>query len=312
MFGNGRYVGSYNGTTFDDGDGAAGLDFKAGSEVVVGVYNGGWNYVAVNYPSIAGNNSNEATIYIWDGESASWEDTITIKGRIGAMLLDNGTIYVWYQEENADGGYKLGYIYGNSIKELETYNGSMPLYYQVCKSGGHLAWVSNGRVYAWGTAIKNKIAPFMFDYMDAGLATGGGLGNPFGTLLVASTDGASAFQFNKASGLEVTSEFYTLLFDVTNGRSQSMIDEIILDIYPMANGAKLKLKVLPDINLALSAELGSLSYATDGATAIRKHFYPKMECKNFKIKGDYRSGSSSNSVQVRQINIYGHYLNKDG
>jgi len=307
-FGNGRYVGTYDGTTLDIGTGDAGLDFKAGSEVAALTKTNDWYFIGVNYPAIAGNNSNEAAIYTWNGVATTWGSYVIIKGRIGALLADNGIVYVWYQEENADGGYKLGYVNGNMIQELESYEGSMPLYYQVTKQGGILNWISNHKVYSWGTLNKKVVPPVLFNLMDGGLSEVGGLGNPFGTLMIASHDGASAYQLAKASGLDVNSEAYSLVFDVTKGNKHGMISEILVDIYPMSTGARMDINILPDLVVANSASIGTISHTGDGATIIRKSFYPNKECDNFKLKYDYVNGSTTNTVKVRKIKIFGHYL----
>lgn len=308
VFGNGRYVGSFDGITLDKGDGDYGLDLKAGSEVADGCYTNGYNYIGVNYPSIAGDNANEAIIYIWNGETTSWENTIKIEGRIGALLADNGTVYVWYQEENEDGGYKLGYVNGNMIQELESYDGSIPLYYQKTKSGGILNWISNGKVYSWGTLNKKVVPPVLFNLMDGGLSEVGGLNNPFGTLMIASTDGSSAYQFAKASGLDTNSEAYSLVFNVTQGNKHGLIDEILFDIYPMETGARMDVTIFPDLVVANSASIGTISYSIDGATKIKKSFYPTKELDNFKLKYSYKNGSATKTVKIRGIKIFGHYL----
>ena len=307
-FGNGQYVGTYDGTTLDIGTGAAGLDFKTGSEVADLAKTNDWYYIGVNYPSISGDNSNEAIIYTWNGVATTWENYTVLKGRIGALLSDNGVVYVWYQEENTDGGYKFGYINGSMIQELESYDGSMPSYYQVTKAKGFLNWISNDKVYSWGTANKKVVPPVLFNLMDGGLANVGGLANPFGTLMVASFDGSSAYQFAQASGLDVTSEAYSLVFDVTSGNKHGIIDQILFELYPMETGARMDVAVFPDLVVANSASVGTISHSADGDTKIHKSFYPNTSCRNFKLKCDYTNGSATNTVKIRSIKIFGHYL----
>lgn len=307
-FGNGQYVGTYDGTTLDIGTGAAGLDFETGSEVADLAKTNDWYYIGVNYPSIAGDNSNEALIYTWNGVATTWENYIVLKGKIGALLSDNGVVYCWYQEENTDGGYKLGYINGSMIQELESYEGSMPLYYQKTKGKGFLNWISDGKVISWGTANKKVVPPVLFNLMDGGLSEVGGLANPFGTLMVASHDGSSAYQLAKASGLDTTSDAYSLVFDVTKGNKHGIIDEILFNIYPMETGARLDVTIFPNLVVANSAAVGTISHTGDGDTKIRKSFFPNKELDNFKLKYDYSNGSASKTVKVRSIKIFGHYL----
>ena len=307
-FGNGQCVGTYDGTTLDIGTGDAGLDFKTGSEVADLAKTNDWYYIGVNYPSVSGDNSNEAIIYTWNGVATTWENYIVLKGRIGALLSDNGVVYCWYQEENTDGGYKFGYINGSMIQEIESYDGSMPSYYQVTKAKGFLNWISDGKVYSWGTANKKVVSPILFNLMDGGLANVGGLANPFGTLMVASFDGSSAYQLSKASGLDVDSEAYSLVFDVTKGNKHGIIDEILFEIYPMETGARMDVKVLPNLVVANSANVGTISHSADGETKIHKSFYPNTSCRNFKLKYSYANGSASKTVKVRSVKVFGHYL----
>lgn len=314
LFGNKNYVGLFDGTTIDVGGGTIpvgtathALDFKSGSVVSCLAYTGGWAYVGVNYPDVSGANANDAAIYLWDTLSESWETDITFRGRIGAMLTDNGVVYVWYEEEHADGGYKFGYVNGGQVTEIESYAGSMPSYNQVTKHGGFIQWVSDGKVMTWGTKNKKVVAPVLFNLMDGKWSTVDAIGNPFGELLIASRSGTS-YDLSKNSGIDTGANAYTLSFDVTNGQKHGIIDQVQIETYPLTESAKVDIAIIPDMNVANSSLVGTMGQQLDGTGTIRKMFDPSVECDNFKLKFSYSGSSTANPVKVRKFKIFGHYV----
>lgn len=302
FFANGPYVGDFDGTTLN----ADALDFKTGSQVDSLCYASNRIWAAVNYPSVAGANSNQGEIFLWDTVASSWEDSIPVQGRIGALYADNGIVYCWYQGKNSDGGYKLGYVYGNTVKELASYDGGMPLYYQVFKLHGQVCWVAGSEIYAWGTPSRDYVPPALYSFSDGGYANVTGIGAPFNDLLIASNDGSTNYRLAKHSGLETASDYYTLSFDVTSGKYESRITEVVIDYYSTATGARVDATLLTDLD-GTSTTLGTISHANDSG-AIRKKFYPNVTADNFRIKLDWSNGSATNALKVRKINVRGNYL----
>lgn len=154
-----------------------------------------------------------SSIFIYDGVSENFDTEIGLAGNIGAMFVDNGITYVFYEDTTSSGGYKLGYIYGNSVKELCSFTGSLPVYGQVTKYKNFITWVSGEKIWAFGSAY-NGMTAMVFQLTDGGLGTVGALSSPFGTPLVASTDGDSTYQLNKFYGYETNCYWYSMMFPV--------------------------------------------------------------------------------------------------
>ena len=223
---------------------------------------------------------------MWDTQSESWESDISFRGRLGAMLTDNGVVYVWYEEEHIDGGYKFGYVSGSQLVEIESYNGSMPEYNQVTKQGGFINWISAGKVMTWGTANKKVVSPVIFNSMDGAWSTVDAIGSPFGEILIASRSGA-VYDLSKASGIDTGANAYSINFDTMSGDKHGMISKIQLETYPLTISAKVNLTIIPDMSLAKSAVVGTMGQQLDGAGIISKEFTPGIECNDFKLKFDY-------------------------
>ena len=89
---NGRYVAEWNGTTATDDS----FDTEDADSVIVSI---AWNqnrlWIAANKPNVSGRN--EASVYIWDGNSPSWESQIKIGGKVGALYVKNGITFVFYK-----------------------------------------------------------------------------------------------------------------------------------------------------------------------------------------------------------------------
>jgi hypothetical protein len=270
-------------------------------------YTGGWAYVGVNYPDVTGSNANDASIYLWDTQAESWETDISFRGRLGAMLTDNGVVYVWYEEEHTDGGYKFGYVNGSQVTEIESYAGSMPEYNQVSKQGGFINWISAGKVMTWGTANKKVVAPVLFNSMDGKWSAVDAIGSPFGELLIASRSGTT-YDLSKASGIDTGANAYTLTFDTTTGDKHAIIDKIRIETYPLTVSAKVNITIIPDMSLAKSAVVGTVGQQLDGTGTIQKEFTPGTECDNFKLKFSYSGSSTANPVKVRKFKVFGHYI----
>lgn len=309
-FGNGAGVGYYDP---DDGVGgtlsALDLDVPTGSQCVDVRYLNSRVWAAVNFPNTSSGNQSVGIIYVWAGVGvSSWDDfpNPRIQGKIGAIYPFNSTMFVWYQEVGFTGGYKLGYVRGNAIQEVASYSGSLPDWSQVFEHQGMLAWVSDGKIYRWGSSHR-QVPVVLSQYMDCGYATVGAVATPFGTVMAASTDGGSNFRLANASGFDTTSSWKSLMFQV--GRSQ--VDRVILSFNSLESGARVDALLRADrglssVSLAKEGQTGSISYTSD-AGQVEKSFSPQFSIKDeFSIEFDYASGSASKTVEIRRIRIWGH------
>ena len=313
-FGNGRYVGYYDQSTttisVDD------LDLPVGSKVVDLAYPDSLVWAAVNYPNLSGSNANVGYIYTWRGVGiSSWEDQplIRFNGTIGAIYVKDGRVFVWYQDLSgvSSGGYKLGVVEGNAIRQLRAYSGTLPNFAQRGEYQNMLAWISDGKLHVFG-AIDDQLPAFHAIHADGGYATAGALSVPFGTPLISSTDGATNFQLAKFSGYSILSTWKSIVFSAVD----SVIDEV--RIYYKSQGASARCDVTVSYNQAASSLLlqksgqtGTLTHANDGSY-IFKSFYPKLSVQDFRIDLSWTSGSAANPMDIREIIIFGHTEAKEG
>jgi len=301
-FGNGRYVGYYDGV--NDVISVDELDLMADAQVVDIGYAGGKVVIAANLPNLTGNNANYGVIYFWDGISESWEEpTIEVPGRIGSILIRGGAIYVFYTELSSS-AYKLGYVQGNTIQEIESFSGSLPLFYQKTIFKGMIAWISNAKVHLWGTRTSDLPVQHS-QYMDCGHATAGGLANTFGSLVVASTDGSTNFKISKPSGYATSARWYSLTFPV----AVSIIDKIRVHYNALTTDARVDFTLRYNRG-ASTLSLGDVRYANESGT-LRKTISIGQEVDDFRLELSWANGSASNPLDIRMIEIFGHSLEKD-
>lgn len=288
---NGSVVATWNGTAANN----TAFDTKDTDIVLVSqVWNQNKFWFAGNKPNVGGRN--EASIFIWDGTSPSWENRIRVNGKIGALFVKNGITFVWYQKNLSQGIITLGYCDGTQIKDIKNYKGSLPNYYQVCDYEDFIIWVSGTDVFAWGGGdvdINTRI-------FKLGVCGTGGLANPFGTPITAFAD-----KLEKFSGYTVTSSFKTLLFDATKDGRRSMIDTVKFNFEKMADGARVDF--IFKNNKGVSVISGIVSYLLYGAVTT-KNFTPKKLTENFRIEMNYANGSVTKSVLIKNIRITGHTI----
>lgn len=314
-YGNGRYVGYYDKDTGVGGTLATtALDIDQDGQVVDVGYKDSRVLVAMNVPNLTGNNACKGRIYYWRGVGASsWDDQplVIVNGRIGAILVDNGSVFVWYEKIDPlrSNLYTLGVVNGNRVEDIQTFTGTLPLYYQVGTYGNLLQWVSNGLIYLWGSADRKSPASFM-QFADGGHATAGGLAAPFGTPIIASTDGGTNFTLGKLSGYDTSASWTSVTFDVY----RSVIDRVKAYFESTATGSRCDVIIQSNkagtaTTLQKSGETGSISHTND-SSKISKFFDPKIECEDFRVKLDWSNGSSTNNQKIRKIVIEGHWLEK--
>jgi len=299
--GNKNYVSSYDGSV----DTATEKDLDLPSDCVIQDLAWASNriWIAANRPDVSGSNKNIASIYVWDGNSPSWDDEIVVMGRIGALFVRNGVVFVFYQDVTSSGGYKLGYVNGLSISEIVSFTGSLPSFYQVTDYKNFILWVSGGKIWAWGAAERNT-PTLLFQIATAGYSNVGGLACPFGIPMVASYSG-TLYRLAKFSGYNVNCYWYSLLFDVTDNYRRSMIDKIKFNFDPLNAGAGFFYTL--ENNKGSILKTGTVSYESDGAITT-KDFYPRCEAENFRIKLSWNNGSTTTPVSIRNIKISGHTL----
>lgn len=310
-FGNGAGVGYFDPDT--NTLSAIDLDIPTGSQVVDVRYKDSRVWLAANFPNLTGVNNTIGIVYVWGGVGvSSWDDfpNPRINGKIGAMLNIGSTMFIWYQEVGFTGGYKLGYIRGNEVVELESYSGTLPNFAQVFELRGHIAWQSNGLLHLWGSSNK-KIPVAHSQYMDLGYSTIGGVATPFGVVMAASNQ-SSSYKIAKASGYDTSSSWKEVML----GFGPSMVDKVRVHFTPPSTGARVDIKLTRDQGLETKTltrkgQTGSITAAND-ANRCFKDFAPSLTIQDeVSVEADFTNGSSSNPVLIRQIEVWGHTVDKD-
>jgi len=300
-FGNGQYIGSYD-PVADELDTQA-LDFQADAQVVDIDYDNGRIVAAVNSPNLGGVNNNIGGIFYWNTTSTFYDDQPNprIKGTVGAMYIKDGVVFVWYKKGNAQ-GYSFGYVNGNRVQLIRSYEGGIPNFGQTTEDSGFIQWVSDDLIYRWG-AEDESLDATMSQYCDGGYSTVGAIAVPFDELMISSYE-TTSFRLAKTSGYDVVSNWKTPMFDV----APSIVDEIIVHYEPTATGARTDLVLRYDrggSNLAV----GNINHATDGALVV-KVFKPKQRVEDFRLEFDWANGSTSNNFTIRKVEINGHVLER--
>lgn len=306
-FANGRYIGSYDGTTLQ----TQALDLSTGSVVASIAWLNDRLWIAANKPSTTQSNvKTEASIYVWNGTTDSWDSSITFPGLIGALFVRRGIMYVWYAEISTTGLYKLGYISGNAIVDLCQFSGSLPMYYQVTEYKDFLMWVSSGVIYAWGSG-EASLPARLFQYCDGGYTNVGGVGTPFGKLLIGSYDGVSTYRFAQVFNYDTACNWKSLLFDITgeNEHESGAVEKIRINFEKLTSGAAVALALVDNQGRTIYSD--AISYAKATATTP-KHTLTSVLIplngkitENFRIEFDYTSGSTTAPVKIKNIKIWG-------
>lgn len=296
--GNGRYVTSYNGTTFIQ----QALDLPTGAVIQSVRWMSDRLWIAANRTSITGSNKNTASIFVWDGTTDSWEAEIKLMGTVGGMHVKNGILFVFYQDITSTGGYKLAYVGGSNVVDLANFTGALPAFYQITDYKDFIIWNSNGSIWAYGSGDKD-MPNRLFQLADGGHATVGGLACPFGTPIVASYDGASAYRIALFSGYDTNASWKSTIFDVTGDAEHSGIDTVRINFEELESGARVDWSLKNNQGDTIYSDV--ISYAKLGAKTTA--FYPLNGkiAENFRVEFDYSNGSTSATVKIKNVKVYG-------
>lgn len=297
-FANGRYVGSWDGTTLLP----LALDLPTGTVVQSIAWNSERLWIVANKPSTTGSNKNTASIYLWDGTTNSWEAEIRLMGTAGGCHVKNGILFVFYQDITSTGGYKLAYVSGGSITDIANYQGTLPEFGQITDYKDFIIWVSSGLVYAYGAGDKD-LPVRLFQLADGGFSTVGALACPFGTPMVASNQ-TTSFKLAKFSGYDVNCTYKTLIFDVTGETGLSRLGTIVWNFEQLASGASVVWSLVSNNGKTIFTD--TISYSKLGAATSSVTELNGLLAENFRIELNFASGSTSNPVKFKNVKVYGN------
>lgn len=308
VFGNGRYVGTYTGTTATLA--LTKLDFGNDAEVVDVAFNGNQWILAVN-SGVSGTNKNESSIFLWGGAGINsiLDDQLDVgPQKIGFVYPVGGVVYVAYQDLTTTAGYKIGYISGRKLKALGYFTGSLPNFAQKTMYKDTIIFLSNGLVYSCGASTEDL--PIQLSQLaDGGYATCGALAAPFGTPMIASTDGASNFRLAKFSGYDTACTWRNIVTPLAEGRKVGTIDTIT--VLTKTLGASARCDLIVEYNQASSNSSTKQITTTGKRRHLLKNFaLPVGGVEDFRIFLNWANGSASNDCAIREIQIVGHYIEK--
>lgn len=320
-FSNGRYVGSYDGTTFIP----LALDLPTNSVIQSIAWNGDRLWITANRPNVSGTNKNTASIYVWDGTTDSWETEIKLMGAVGGLHVKNGSVFVFYQDISSTGGFKLAYINGTQIVDLANYSGGLPKFYQITDYKDFVIWnttslnalwsistfpwqltspwtttTGDDLIYAFGSGDKDLPVKF-FQIADSGFTTAGAVSCPFGTVMIASNESTS-YKLASFSGFDVNSNWKSLIFDVSGENNLSKIKRVKINFEQLTTGARVDWKLLDNTGRTIYSDI--ISYTKLGAKTSAT-YNVNLLTENFRVEFNYSNGSTTSTVKIKNVKVFG-------
>lgn len=306
VFGNGRYLGTFNTTSTTLA--ATKLDFGQDATVADVCFNANQWLIAVNQGSGVSTDRQSASIFLYDASATTslLTDEIAVGvQKIGFILPIEGIVYVAYQDVSTTGGFCIGYINGRSIKPLRYFTGTLPTFAQKTLYNNTIAFISNGLVYSCGAVIET-LPVQLSQLASGGYSTVGAIAAPFGTLMVASTQSTS-FKLAKFSGYDTSCNWRTVVVPTINENYIGYIDRVVVLTNTLGAGARCDLII--EANQAAST--GSTQQIT--TTGKRRHSFTTLgltAIEDFRIFLNWANGSTSNPVKIRRIEVQGHYTER--
>lgn len=301
LFGNGQYVGLYI-----EGTGTLNvqhLDFGVGSEVADIVFTSNNFWIAVN-----SGEGKRGQVYLYDAgaQSNQLSDEAGLGDQqIGFLYVYNGNVYVAYEDTSSD-AYVIGYVAGKAIKPLRYFSGTLPDHRQKALYRDTIIFSNGTNVMSMGASVEQL--PLQISALaDGGYATIGAIACPFGTPMVASTDGGSNYRIAKFSGYATDSVWKSKLYDITNGRMIGKIQNIIVYSKRLAANARCDISIETDQALAESSQ-----YEYSGTGTTRKTFRAinAPAAEDYRLVISWENGNATNDCPIRKVIVQGNYVER--
>jgi len=299
VFGNGRYAGVYvEGLAALD---VQKLDFGEGSEVVDVVFSANQWWIAVNYGE-----GKRGQVYLYDGSAISnilSDEAGVGDQQIGFLYVMNGIIYVAYEDTSSD-GFILGWLKGRQIKPLRYFSGSLPNHRQKALYRNTIIFASGVNIMSGGAPIE-QLPVQISTLADGGHATIGGVASPFGTPMVASSDGGSNHRLAKFSGFSKDSNWKSVFVDITKGKNLGKIHTLIVMTKALVGSAR--------ADLTLEGNQGTeTSTAMQVKTADKtRHVFKSIDLKaveDIRLAISYANGDTTNACPIRKVVALGKFI----
>lgn len=307
VFGNGRYLGLYNATS--DTLSPTKLDFGNNHEVADVVFHANQWLLAVNY-GVTGTNRTTSQVFLYDGSGVSsiLSDEVAVGvQRIGFLFPIDGVVFIAYQDLSFAGGFKIGFINGRQITDIGSFTGSLPGFNQKTLYKNTILYATSGLIYSTG-AVIDSLPIQTSAHADGGYATVGALAAPFGTPMVASTDGGSNQRLAKFSGLSTASTWRSIVVPTIKGIHKGYIDRIIVITTTLGANARCDLQLEYDQASANSGTVKQITTANKRRHVFKDLAPASKTIEDFRVFLDWSNGNASNGCPIRKIIVEGHFI----
>ncbi|MCR4307112.1 MAG: hypothetical protein NUV80_00970 [Candidatus Berkelbacteria bacterium] len=307
VFGNGRYLGVYDQSS--DTLSYTKLDFGPDAEVIDVIFHANLWWIAVNY-GVAGTNSNYSEIFLYDGSATATvlnDETGIGRQKIGFLYVLNGRVFVAYQDLSSTGGFRIGYISGRQLISIASFTGTLPGFHQKTLYKNTILFVSNALLWSAG-AVSDDLPIQISQIADGGYATVGAIAAPFGTPMVASTDGGSNHRLAQFSGFDTACTWRSVVVPVIQGKYVAHLDYVVVRTKVLGASARCDLQI--EYNQAVSSNT-AIQITGTGATRFVKALGIK-DVEDMRVFLDWSSGHATNDCGIKEIQIWGHFVMKPG
>lgn len=300
LFGNGRYVGVYTGQT--DTIAPTKLDFGNDAEISDIAYNANQWFLAINKGSTG---RTEAQIYLYDasGVSTILDDEVAVgTQKIGFIYVLNGIIFLAYQDLSST-GYKIGYVNKRRIINLGSFTGALPSYAQKTLYKNTIIFLASNAVWSSGSII-GELPIQISQLAGTGYATVGAIASPFGTPMIASTDGSTNYRLAKFSGYDTTSSWKSIVVPVNRGKYKGYIDNVTVLTNTLGSSAR------ADLTIEYNQAAGTTTLKQITGSGNNKFEFDNFDVgsiNDFRVAIDYSNGNATNPVNIRNILVEGHW-----
>lgn len=301
VFGNGRYVGVYvQGLGTLD---AHKLDFGEGSEVADVVFHANVWWIAVNFGE-----GKRGQIYLYDGSATSnilSDEAGVGDQKIGFLYVLNGNVFVAYDDKSSD-GFSIGVLQGRTIKPLRYFKGTLPDHRQKALFKNTLLFVSSADIWSFGASV-DQLPIQISKLADGGHTTVGGIASPFGTPMVASSDGGSNHRLAKFSGFSTDSNYKSVFIDITKDRMLGKVHTIVVSTKALGANAKAE--------ITLEGNQGDKTSNTLVVTGTGKtrHIFKTLTLpavEDVRVIVSYANGHATNDCPIRKIALLGSFIER--
>ena len=298
VFGNGQYLGTYDGTTMD----SAYYDFGTGKKVTSITEQSGYTYVSVN------DENEKGKIFLYflsDFSSEEYVDYISVGDKTEALYAINGVIYVFHEESIGQDLSKIGYISGNRVIDLPIYYDGSPLSKRIDFAGDVLFFNTDEETLGLSTPY-DQTSFILSSPLEPKYGNTAALKSNSSYLLVASSDTTNHYISRYSlsnSGKGVNGKWKSKTWEVADIDNMGMIDSIEVKTKKLRSGGRCDLSVY--INRETTA------YKTiqiDDVGEIR-HIFRRLNIsgvKEFNFELDFSNGCSL--VYIEQIKNTRSYL----